>query len=834
MNITHHPTDGLHIDGVPALIQAGTLHYFRLPHADLWRPVLARMRMAGCNAVLVPFPWHYHSPTAGMYDFTGPRDIDRLLAEAARMGLWLIAYPGPWIGGPTLRLDAGGIPPWLFRIPAAPPRCGVEALGPSFPFLRAVWEWWERLFPHFVARDNLLAVAMDAGACADGRPLTRYLYPLVEMAKRLRVNVPLLTPLPADEGGDVGRRFVPLTPEGRITADAPGGLIEIADEAALGRAVAWGREGYIRAATHVEIAWGYWPALGSGSADVEITEVEAPIREEAGGSAAYDQMRRTTLAVASLGDVLTQAAPAEMIYASEERCLASAWSDGATTVAFLRSEGAVGETRLSLPLGDALLVTSPVWLPPDETSALPLQWPLAGGRVQAMTLPPVLRTKVAGRYLLVVVNETGGEIILSDDFRVRHTRGPVATERGPDGLVVRIDAARVASVLLDTLGAVDEPLQILALAPRFAVRVWPLDDVWRTSPAYPAAWTPDPEEPARGLVIGPEMVRPRADGGFDYAVTEKGFGYRWGPWRGSDPHTWLAPLMWRAPARLRAPELTWESRPGAPEVARAYDDRAWQRVAAAGSPEMEAQGLGFGCDYGFTWYRGRFHGPAAAVTLILGGGGQACDVFFNGEHLASLSAAPADQAAPTPKTLPLPPGLLRSQEENVLALLVEHRGRPPAWDAAARPQGLLACGLDTDAAMRWRVRCGLAGERQVQGFPGYADWELVPQDGSAHITWHRALFRLEMAEGIKAPLFLSLAETPARAYVFLNGQLVGRCRARDGGRQRFWLPAGVLDPHGENELLIAQWTRGARPGIGSARLEAGSVVRWHHAGEQEG
>lgn len=827
MNITLHPTDGLHIDGVPALIQAGTLHYFRLPHADLWRPVLARMRMAGCNAVLAPFPWHYHSPTAGMYDFTGPRDIDRLLAEAARMGLWLIAYPGPWIGGPRPGLDAGGIPPWLFRIPAAAPRCGDEAPGPSFPFLRAVWEWWERLFPHFVAHENLLSVAVDAGACADGQPLTRYLYPLVEMARRLGVKVPLLTPLPvSEEESGARRRFVPLTVEGRIAADAPGGLVEITDEAALGRAVAWGCEGYIRAATHAEVAWGYWPALAPQSADVESSEVEAPIREGGGGSAAYDQMRRTTLALASLGDVLTQAAPAEMIYASEERCLASAWSDGATTVAFLRSEGAMGETRLSLPLGDALLVTSPVCLPPDETNALPLRWPLAGGRVQAMTLPPVLRTRVAGRYLLVVVNEAGGEIILSDDFRVRHTRGPVATERGPDGLVVRIDAARVASVLLDTLSAVDEPLQILALAPRFAVRVWPLDDVWRATPAFPAAWTPDPEEPARGLVIGPEMVRPRADGGFDYAVAAKGFGYRWGPWRGSDPHTWLAPLMWRAPASLRMPELTWESRPGAPEVARAYDDRAWQRVAAEGSLATSGAQT---CGYGFTWYRGRFRGPAEAVTLILGG--QACDVFFNGEHLASLSAAPADQVEPPPKTLPLPPGLLRSPEENVLALLVEQRGRPPAWEAAARPQGLLACELDTGAAIRWRVRCGLAGERQVQGFPGYADWELTPQAGAPHITWHRALFRLEVAEGSEAPLFLSLAETPARAYIFLNGQLVGRYRARDGGRQRFWLPGGVLNPRGENELLIAQWTRGARPGIGAARLAAGSVVRWHQAGE---
>ncbi|MBN1246507.1 MAG: beta-galactosidase, partial [Anaerolineae bacterium] len=105
--------EAITLDGRPALIQAGALHYFRLPHAGLWSPVLDRIRMGGLNAVLVPLPWSYHSPEAGFHDFTGPRDLGRLFDDVERAGLWLIPHLGPWVGA---GLDAGGLPAWALAL----------------------------------------------------------------------------------------------------------------------------------------------------------------------------------------------------------------------------------------------------------------------------------------------------------------------------------------------------------------------------------------------------------------------------------------------------------------------------------------------------------------------------------------------------------------------------------------------------------------------------------------------------------------------------------------------------------------------------------------------
>jgi len=224
---------------------------------------------------------------------------------------------------------------------------------------------------------------------------------------------------------------------------------------------------------------------------------------------------------------------------------------------------------------------------------------------------------------------------------------------------------------------------------------------------------------------------------------------------------------------------------------------------------------------GFVWYRGRFSGAASSLALHCR---HACDVFLNGTHIAVLNAVPhpADDA---PKTLPLPPHLLRAQ--NVLAILVECAGLEGTWDTAVEVCGLLSCTLDSDNPVSWRIRGGLSGEQSVQGFPGFADWVLVPDDGTPDVAWHRAVFDLSLPDDVEVPLFLYLDRTPTKAYVFLNGQLIGHYWDGHGPQHRFWLPEGLLHRKGANELMVVQWTRGAAPQLGVARLETGSVMQWH-------
>src|SRR3954454_10445727 len=112
----HHPHRvgfdhySLSVDGHRVYLWSGEFHYWRLPSPDLWRDVLQKLKAAGFNATSIYFDWAYHSPAPGRYDFTGVRDVDRLLDIAAEVGIWVIARPGPYINAET---DAGGLPGWV-------------------------------------------------------------------------------------------------------------------------------------------------------------------------------------------------------------------------------------------------------------------------------------------------------------------------------------------------------------------------------------------------------------------------------------------------------------------------------------------------------------------------------------------------------------------------------------------------------------------------------------------------------------------------------------------------------------------------------------------------
>jgi hypothetical protein len=149
----------LRVDGVRRIVRSGSLHYFRLPSASLWRDRLEKMRLAGLNAVDVYYPWSYHSPARGEFDFAGLRDVDRLHDLIEQSGLWLIARPGPYI---CAEIDSGGLPAWLHNQPGVIPRCRERTgFNYSREFMDATAEWFREIVPRFARRPNLLAVQIE-------------------------------------------------------------------------------------------------------------------------------------------------------------------------------------------------------------------------------------------------------------------------------------------------------------------------------------------------------------------------------------------------------------------------------------------------------------------------------------------------------------------------------------------------------------------------------------------------------------------------------------------------------------------------------------------------
>jgi beta-galactosidase GanA len=123
------------IDGARTYIWSGEFHYFRLPSPDLWLDIFQKMRAAGFNAASIYFDWGYHSPAPGVYDFTGVRDVDRLLDLAQQAGIYVIARPAAYINA---EVDGGGLPGWLSTKPGA-----NRSTDPQF--LRYSDEWMTQI-----------------------------------------------------------------------------------------------------------------------------------------------------------------------------------------------------------------------------------------------------------------------------------------------------------------------------------------------------------------------------------------------------------------------------------------------------------------------------------------------------------------------------------------------------------------------------------------------------------------------------------------------------------------------------------------------------------------
>jgi beta-galactosidase GanA len=123
------------LDGRRTYLWAGEFHYYRLPSPDLWRDILVKMKANGFNAVSLYFDWAYHSPRPGVYDFSGIRDVDKLLTMAEDAGLYVIARPGPYINA---EVDSGGFPAWLNQ------QAG-RARSTAPDYLAAADEWLTRI-----------------------------------------------------------------------------------------------------------------------------------------------------------------------------------------------------------------------------------------------------------------------------------------------------------------------------------------------------------------------------------------------------------------------------------------------------------------------------------------------------------------------------------------------------------------------------------------------------------------------------------------------------------------------------------------------------------------
>ncbi|HEY4146074.1 beta-galactosidase [Pinirhizobacter sp.] len=175
------------VDGKRIYLWSGSFHYWRLPSPSLWKDVLQKMKAGGYNGVEIYFHWGFHSPRPGVYDFSGIRDVDRLLDMARDEGIYVIARPGPYINAET---DGGGFPAWLAGT-AGKPRT-------TAPEYTAAYKDWLTHIDAIIARHQVtngtgtvLLYQVENELYAENDDTRRYMQDIADKARADGITVPL-------------------------------------------------------------------------------------------------------------------------------------------------------------------------------------------------------------------------------------------------------------------------------------------------------------------------------------------------------------------------------------------------------------------------------------------------------------------------------------------------------------------------------------------------------------------------------------------------------------------------------------------------------------------
>ncbi len=495
-----------------------------------------------------------------------------------------------------------------------------------------------------------------------------------------------------------------------------------------------------------------------------------------------------------------------------------------------------------------------------------------GEHLQYSTSELMTEAPIAGRPTALLYGPAGtdGETVLRYSARptVRVLRGSVQTTWDATRGDERLDYTHQGLDEVLITGGGRPPLLLIVAEKTLA------EDFWPVSTAGGAA-----------LVRGAYLVRTAQTRGRTLVLTgdtsRSGLVSVWAPagvtrvtWNGFAVYTTrrvdgsLAGSL-AGPAAPALPSLTgWRFRFETPEAQPGYDDSAWtladhpvttNPTAPVTTPVLYADDYGF--HHGFIWYRGHFAtgGGVTGITLTANGGQHgAFSVWLNGAFLGSNSAGNQQT-----ETFSFPAAALRRGADNVVAVLVQSSSHDEDGvygfapnDAHKSPRGLMGAKLEgSSAAVTWRLAGNQGGDRVQQdpvrgplnatglygtnhgwSLPGYPDrdWRSVslPDDWSARgvpegIGWYRTTFRLDIPRRSYVPIAVQLDSLPggqtadSRAFVFVNGWLIGQYDNLLGPQHQFYVPAGLLDEQGRNTIVIAEW--GLEPsggGLGRVRLVA--------------
>ncbi|XVV10003.1 beta-galactosidase [Actinoplanes sp. CA-131856] len=765
----------LMVDGRRILVQAAEFHYFRLPSPELWRDILEKEKAAGFNAVSIYFDWAFHSPAPGVYDFSGVRDVDRLLRTAEQVGLYVIARPGPYINAET---TGGGFPGWLKLVPG---RARSSAPG----YTAAYREWLGHINPiiarHQITRggsvllynvENEYAVNTDAA----------YMQDLQDTARGHGIDVPITTNLCCDAASwtstwasgpgavqipgvddypqsfDCGNAATVWGAWGpgiteRVREDAPvfaaeyqAGAIDVnnAGYEACRELTGVAYTRYFPKSnliTSGATAFSYYMGFGGTNwgwlaqpNDVYTSyDYGAAITESRQLTAKYDEYKRQGYFLRATAGSLTRTDPVAAPQAAGLETLARANPDDGAQFVLVRNPG-TATVPSTLDWGGHAF---PVTLAGRDAKVLVGEYAFGGQRLVASTSEILTHEAIGGRDVAVLHGDDGtpGATVLRYPSRPRVTvlDGRVTPSFDPASGDLRLDYTHsgLARVRID--GGGRRPLLLLLGTTGTAASFWRADTAAGPVLVRGTALL-------RSATASPGAVALRADTATAGPVEVFTAG-RALTVNGERVATWPTPsgsLLGRLPGPrpVALPALTgWRQHAEAPEAAAGFDDSRWAVAdkTTSLSPFVPlTQPVLFSDEYGFhtgsVWYRGRFTatGGETSVSLnaITGKRGNYL-VWLNGRYLGSAAGGvQADSDAPVNPSpgageFAVPAGLLEPGAPAVLSVLVQNMGHNDDWTADdnrfRQPRGLVGARVNgSEAPVTWRIQ-GTAAIDPVRG-----------------------------------------------------------------------------------------------------------------------
>jgi beta-galactosidase len=186
MQFTYQGRD-FYLNGEKFVVRSGAIHYFRTPKF-YWEDRLLKLKECGFNTVETYVAWNLHEPKEGEFRFDGELDLGEFFDTAARLGLYVMLRPGPYI---CAEWEFGGFPAWLLKYENMRLRCNDET------YFSKLAAWSKELFkvvtPRLITNGgNILMVQVENeyGAYGNDR---EYLERLRDLYKELGVDTVMFT-----------------------------------------------------------------------------------------------------------------------------------------------------------------------------------------------------------------------------------------------------------------------------------------------------------------------------------------------------------------------------------------------------------------------------------------------------------------------------------------------------------------------------------------------------------------------------------------------------------------------------------------------------------------